>query len=117
MSDIRTEARPASFFDLYSRGDASPDDIDDFVGRWHDGLEPWARNMSLEHYLGLRHDEYQVWVYDPEALPGILEARRAKRPLRAVMAERLEELVASARPRDATIVKGLQIWLAGQRAE
>jgi len=117
MSDIRIDARPARFFDLYSRGDASPDDIEDFVGRWHDGLEPWARDMSLEDYLGLRHDEYQVWVYDPEALPSILEARRAKRPLRAVMAERLEELVAAARPRDATIVKGLRIWLAGQEAE
>lgn len=117
MSDIRTEARPASFFDLYSRGDASPDDIDDFVGRWHDDREPWAREMSLEDYLGLRHDEYQIWVYDPEALPSILEARRAKRPLRAVMAERLDELVAAEQPRDATIVKGLRIWLAGQEAE
>jgi hypothetical protein len=117
MSDIRIDARPASFFDLYSRGEASPDDVEDFVGRWHDDREPWARDMSLEDYLGLRHDEYQVWVYDPEALPSILEARRAKRPLRAVVAERLEELVAAARPRDATIVKGLRIWLAGREAE
>lgn len=117
MSEIRIDARPASFFDLYSRGDASAEDIDDFVGRWHDDREPWAREMSLEDYLGLRHDEYQVWVYDPEALPSILEARRAELPLRAVMAERLEKLVAAARPRDATIVKGLRIWLAGQQAE
>jgi hypothetical protein len=117
MSDIRIEARPASVFDLYSRGDASPDDIDDFVGRWHDGRELWARDMSLEDYLGLRHDEYQVWVYDPEALPSILEARRSKRPLRTVMAERLDELVAAARSRDATIVKGLRTWLANQGAE
>jgi hypothetical protein len=51
------------------------------------------------------------------ALPSILEARRAKRPLRAVIAERLAELVAAARPRDATIVKGLRIWLAAQEAE
>jgi hypothetical protein len=117
MSDIRTEARPASFFDLYSRGGAAPDDIDDFVGRWHDDREPWARDMSLEDYLGLRHDEYQLWVYDPEALPGILEARCAKRPLRAVMSERLDKLVAAGRQRDATIVKGLRTWLAGQEAE
>jgi hypothetical protein len=117
MSDIRTEARPASFFDLYSRGDASPDDIDDFVERWRDDREPWAREISLEDYLGLRQDEYQVWVYDPEALPSILEARRSKRPLRAIMVERLDGLVAAARPRDATIVKGLRTWLAGQGAE
>ncbi len=117
MADIRTEARPASFFDLYSRGDASPDDIEDFLGRWHDDLDIWARGMSLEDYLGLSRDEYQVWVYDPDALPSILEARRAKRPLRAVMAERLDELVAAAHPRDATIVKGLRVWLAGHEAE
>jgi hypothetical protein len=117
MSEIRIDEMTASFFDLYSRGDASPDDVDDFVDRWHDRLEPWARDMALEDYLGLRHDEYQVWVYDPEALPSILEARRAKRPLRAVIAERLAELVAAARPRDATIVKGLRIWLAGQKGE
>ena len=114
MSDIRTEAKPTSFFDLYSRGDVSADDIDDFVGRWHDSQELWARDMSLEDYLGLGHDEYQVWVYDPEALPSILAARRAKRPLQAVMAERLEELVAAGRPHDETIIKGLRIWLAGQ---
>jgi len=117
MSEIRIDAKPASFFDLYSRGDASPDDIDDFVDRWHDRLEPWARDMSLEDYLGLRHDEYRVWVHDPEALPSILEARRAKRPLRAVIGERFAELVAAARSRDATIVKGLRIWLAGQEAK
>jgi hypothetical protein len=114
MSDIRTEAKPASFFDLYLRGDVSADDIDDFVGRWHDSQEPRARDMSLEDYLGLGHDEYQVWVYDPEALPSILAARRAKRPLQAVMSERLEELVAAGRPHDQTIIKGLRVWLAGQ---
>jgi hypothetical protein len=114
MSDIRTEAKPASFFDLYSRGDVSADDIDDFVGRWHDNQELWARDMSVEDYLGLRHDEYQVWVYDPEALRSILTARRAQRPLQAVMAERLEELVAAGRPHDETIIKGLRVWVAGQ---
>jgi len=73
--------------------------------------------MSLEDYLGPRYDEYQVWVYDPEALPSILEARCSKRPLHTVMAERLDELLAAALPRDATIVRGLRIWLTGQGAE
>ncbi len=40
MSELQTHARAPSFIDLYSRGEASADDIDDFVDRWHDAREP-----------------------------------------------------------------------------
>jgi hypothetical protein len=100
------------FFELFSRGDAPADDIDVFVGRWHDKLDPWAQGLSLSDYLGLHDDEYQVWVFDPDSLPNILAARRARQPLHTVMAERLDALVAVGQPTDATIVKGLRVWLA-----
>jgi hypothetical protein len=116
MSDAHTAVRPASFFDLYSHGNVSADDIDDFVGRWHDRQDPWAHGVSLSDYLGLRDDEYRVWVYHPDSLPGILTARRTGRPLSELIADRLESLIAAGRPTDATIIKGLRVWLAGQPA-
>jgi hypothetical protein len=69
MSEVRVEARAPRFFDLYSRGEVIPDHIHDFIGRWHDDQEPWARDMPLDEYLGLTHDEYEVGLHDPFSLP------------------------------------------------
>ena len=111
MSELRTQARAPSFLDLYSRGEASADDIDDFVDRWHDAQEPWAKDLELYEYLGMTHEEYKVWLCDPLALPAILDARRSGRALAAVMADRYEALRTANRPTDATILFSLDNWL------
>ena len=111
MSESHTQARAPSFLDLYSRGEASADDIDDFVDRWHDAGEPWAQDLELHEYLGMTHEEYEVWLCDPLALPAILDARRSGRALAAVMADRYEALRSANRPADATILFSLGNWL------
>jgi hypothetical protein len=111
MSELQTQARAPSFFDLYSRGEASPDDIDDFVDRWHDAQDPGVRSLELYEYLGMTHEEYEIWLCDPLGLPDILDARRSGRALADVMADRYEALRATNRPADATILFSLGNWL------
>ncbi len=109
MSELQTRA--PSFIDRYRKGEASADDIDDFVDRWHDAREPWAHDLELHEYLGMTHEEYEVWLCDPHALPAILDARRSGRALAAVMTDRYEALRAANRPADATILFSLGNWL------
>jgi hypothetical protein len=111
MSDDRTDRIPSSFFDLYSHGKESAEAIDDWVGRWHDGRDPRAVGRELHEYLGLSLREYQVWVYDADALPYLLDARRAGRSLDEVVAERLAALASAGRTTDRTIIRGLEAWL------
>jgi hypothetical protein len=77
MSNFTTKARSPSFFDLYCKGDASADDIDDFVAKWHARKDARARALPLHDYLGLTRDEYEAWVRDAGALPRIRRARKS----------------------------------------
>ena len=59
------------FVELCLRGEASPDEIDEFVEHWHDHPEG-----SLHNFLGMKKSEYALWVKDPDALAGIIKSRR-----------------------------------------
>jgi len=111
MSELSAKAKPASFFDLYTRGEVSPGDIDDFVGRWHDRVESAARHVPLHEYLGMSRTEYEVWLCDPFALPEILQARRTGHALTGVMRARYEAMRAANCPQDAAILYALGNWL------
>jgi hypothetical protein len=112
MSSSLAKAGLPTFFDLYGRGEALSDDIDDVVDRWHEGSDPQAKSLPLHEYLGLTIDEYELWVHDPEALPHILIARRQSRPLLEVMNDYLDALPMAARADDAATVRALRAWLA-----
>jgi hypothetical protein len=88
VSSSQTGVRP--FFDLYSRGEITAEQIDDFVHQWHHA--PESEQRSLAEYLGMTDEEYAVSVMDPAALPQILAAREQGRPLRAVMADYVARL-------------------------
>ena len=113
MSETRTDAGAASFFDLYSQGKALPDDINDFIDRWHDTA--LAKDIPLHDYLGLSRDEYEVWLYDPLCLPQILQARTSGRSLVEIMAERFETLRRANDPAHKTILFSLGNWLHARR--
>ncbi|MGV7211187.1 hypothetical protein ACLB1G_25405 [Oxalobacteraceae bacterium A2-2] len=68
-----------TFLQLCLANAARPDSIDDFVGRWHDGLA--GQPLSLQAFLGLDNEEYEIWMRDAHAIHGIVEARRQQRPL------------------------------------
>lgn len=114
MSEVRAEAALPSFFDLYSRGDAAADDLDEFVGRWHGQYGDQRDYPPLHEYLGLTHDEYEVLMYDPFSLPCIRQARQQGENLVAIMAERFKQLRAANRREDGTIIFSLGNWLKRQ---
>jgi len=75
MSRAIVEGQAVPFFDLFSRGEAGADEIDDHIDRWHEGADEYARAVDLHDYLGLTKAEYDRWVQAPSSLPDILVAR------------------------------------------
>jgi len=67
-----------NFAQLVAGGEANPEELDDFVGKWHDGE---GRNQELHEYLGLKWEEYAVIVKQPSKTREILAKRT---PLEAV---------------------------------
>ncbi|HEY8290200.1 MAG TPA: hypothetical protein VIG49_13090 [Acetobacteraceae bacterium] len=110
MSRVRSH-EPA-FFELYSRGDLSADRIEDFVGRWH--ASDASEERPLAEFLGMTEDEYRVWLMDPNALPQILAARRAGRPLEDIIAEYVTGLQEAARSVDQAARHALGHWLTAR---
>lgn len=74
-------------FGLCLDGQVSPDEIVDFVDRWHEAPE----GLDLHDFLGMTKDEYALWVRVPEALRYILAARRDGKPLAAAVSAGLRD--------------------------
>ena len=110
MSEVSAD-QPPTYFDLYSRGEVGADQIDDYVGAWHDSHETWARQVPLHEFLGFTWPEYQVWVCDADSLPVILEARVSATPLTVVVADYVERMRAGGRAKDGTAIACLGNWL------
>src|SRR5688572_9932220 len=64
-----------SFMQLASEGLTDLDAIDDYVDRWHES----PAGQSLHDFLGMKWDEYGLWVRDPDFLPFVVEAHRERR--------------------------------------
>ena len=62
------------FIDACLDGEATPEDIDDYIDRWHGDISVVAR---LHNWLGMTEAEYGRYLREPDALPAILQARRA----------------------------------------
>ena len=67
-------AAAVTFLDACVAGRAAPNQIDDWVERWH-GLGP-RDQRTLAEFLGMSGDEYARWVERPTTLNSILRARR-----------------------------------------
>lgn len=106
MSDVQHDT--STFFSLYSEGQISADQIDDFVEAWHRSGNTETR--SLPEYLGMSEDEYAVWVMSHAALPWVLAARRERRPLAELVTEYLAELRRS-HPANRRAMHALSHWL------
>jgi hypothetical protein len=103
VSDIAHET--STFFALYSEGRATAEQVDDFVDAWHESGDEETRPLS--EYLGMTEEEYGVWVITPRALPAILAARRAKRPLRDFVAPLFERLRSAGDPNDRPVLHAM----------
>ena len=66
-----------TFIDSYLAGNATPEDIDDWVDAWHDD-EPGAEGRSLDEYLGFTPDEGALWARHPSEIHRILKERSSR---------------------------------------
>lgn len=72
-----SETGSGTFVDLCGRGDASPDQIDDFIDLWHED----GSGLGLHDFLGMTWEEYSAWVVNPGLLPRIIDAHRKGKSL------------------------------------
>lgn len=63
-----------TFIDSCLAGDASPEDIDDWIDRWHSS----ETGDSLNTFLGFTQDEGALFVERPGSLRSIIAARHQK---------------------------------------
>ena len=65
---------PETFFDLYLKGIAPANAIDDFIDSWHAN----PRGMELYKFLGFTKEEYAIWLREPNCLDSMAKGRLAK---------------------------------------
>jgi hypothetical protein len=68
-----------TFIDQCLRGTALPDEIDDYVEKWHDG--EIGQDLELRELLGMDRHEYAIWMRDANAIYSIIAAKRNRRPV------------------------------------
>lgn len=112
MSRSLAKTGTANFFELYSRGEALPDEIDGFIERWHEGADPRAKALPLHNYLGLSLDEYELWVQDPDVLPAILAAHRQALSLPEAVNHYIDAHATRPDGEDGAAIRALKAWLA-----
>lgn len=110
--NVKASKEPqATYMSLLLRGGALLEDIDDYIARWHDAPEgSVAASQSLEDFLGMSWDEYQLWVEHPESLRFIVAARKAKQSV-AVVEETLNRSGVAARASEQREAHKLLRWL------
>ena len=63
-----------SFVEQCINGNASLDEIDDYIDAWHDSDSD--TEIELHEYLGMTWEEYSSWAVKPKFLAWIINARR-----------------------------------------
>lgn len=63
-----------NFIEQCLAGDVLLEEIDEYVGKWHDGEE--GTDQELHQYLGMSWEEYSLWGTTPSIISYIIAARR-----------------------------------------
>lgn len=103
MSDI---ASKATFVDACLAGDALPEDIADYIDAWHDGESA----LPVYEFLGLKREDYALYVEKPRSLRIILAAYRSNVPVMRLLRDE-DEVRLAARTTDTISVRELREWL------
>jgi hypothetical protein len=101
-----------SFMELATEGYREPDEIDDFVSDWHAA----GSGLKLHQFLGMTHEEYTLWVAEPDLISLIVGARVQGRPLVSAVNDNLEQDRIAARSSHTSKLKILEKWIAAQRS-
>ena len=65
-----------NFIQLCINKKATPEQIDDYIDKWHDSLS-WR---ELHDYLGMTWEEYGVWTQNPDKLQEIINNSNFNKP-------------------------------------
>ena len=98
------------FFELLMAGKVSPDQIDDFIDRWHEA--PGGRELHDD--LGMTSEEYSLWLRVPDALHYVVSARREKKPLAETVMRACTELRRTAPAGHDEKTARLEEWLSAK---
>jgi hypothetical protein len=63
-----------SFIEKCINGDASLDEIDNYIDEWHDSDS--TNDLELHEFLGMSWEEYSLWAVKPSLLAEILNHRK-----------------------------------------
>lgn len=58
----------STFIDDCVSGEAQPDDINNYIDKWHDA----NTDEELHEFLGMEEDEYMSWLEDSNVLEDII---------------------------------------------
>jgi len=64
----------SNFVQDYLAGNASLEDIDDYISAWHDG----DSKKELHEFLGLSFDEFALFVQNQDLLSSIIQKNHKK---------------------------------------
>ncbi|MGO9744388.1 MAG: hypothetical protein ACLPN5_23275 [Roseiarcus sp.] len=99
-----------SFLDHVMAGTVLISEIDDFVERWHQGQS----SEELHDYLGMRPEEYSLWLENPDMLAVICAARQRQQSVAEAVNENMLGLRSAARSGNGAKLKSLESWLRRQ---
>ena len=68
-------SKQLSFVDAVLAGQATTDDVDDWVERWH---STDTGDIELHQFLGLDEREMESWLRETESLVDIIVRRRTR---------------------------------------
>lgn len=100
-------SRQRTFVELCIAGEASLEEIDDFIDAWHAA----RGGTELHEYLGMTGDEYSLWLRAPDALPCILRARRDREPLTQAVCRAYEAMRLAPSEKHEPTMARLRSWL------
>lgn len=96
----------SNFMKLALAGEVLLEEIDDFVGRWHES----DSSETLHDFLGMTFSEYQMWVDDEDMLSQIVAARHDNVSVETFKSAYAEMRLA-ARAEKSNLVKLVAKWL------
>ncbi|KHE92678.1 MAG: hypothetical protein SCABRO_01568 [Candidatus Scalindua brodae] len=95
-----------SFIELCLEGLADLTEIDEFIEEWHSSKE----DIPIYEYLGMKRNEYAIWVERPEALRFILFSRQYGVSIKDTI-DQMTELPLAARAADTKELDAVIKWL------
>lgn len=98
----------ATFVEDALTGVSGVEDIDSYVGAWHDGE---GSDLELHEFLGMTWDEYRLWVEKPNTLRYILSAHRNGHTVSEELIKSQSELALAARAGSVDEAESVLTWL------